>query len=165
MENSQLLVGTPMMEGTRQLSISKEGEEWKVTEGWTSKDLKPYFNDAVLYDGHLYGFDGDILICIDPATGKKKWKKGRYGHGQALLVGDQGLLIVISDKGEAILIEPSPKELIERGRFQALSGKTWNHPVLTGTARLLVRNSEEMACYDLAASDSSPKAQTPPAGF
>src|SRR5262245_16927848 len=154
-DSSQLLVGTPMMEGTRQLTIAKEGEEWKVTEGWTSKDMKPYFNDGVLYGGHLYGFDGDILICIDPATGKKKWKKGRYGHGQALLVGDQGLLIVISDKGELILVEPNPENLIERGRFQALSGKTWNHPVLTSTVKLLVRNCEEMACFDLAESTAS----------
>jgi outer membrane protein assembly factor BamB len=150
--DSQFLVGTGMGFGTRQVTVAKEGETWKVTPGWSSKELKPYFNDAMLYDGHLYGFDGDILICFDPATGKKKWKKGRYGHGQALLVADQGLIIVISDKGEAILVEANPKELVERGRFQALNGKTWNHPVLTSSSRLLFRNSEEMACYDVAPS-------------
>src|SRR5262249_3038724 len=96
----------------------------------------------------LYGFDSDILVCIDLATGKKKWKKGRYGHGQALLIGDKGHLLVISDKGEAVLTQISPSGLTERGKVQALTGKTWNHPV-TANGKLLVRNGEEMACFDL----------------
>jgi outer membrane protein assembly factor BamB len=145
----QILVGTGMGNGTRQVTVSKAGDEWNVAEGWTTKDLKPYFNDAVQFEDHLYGFDGDILVCLDLATGKKKWKKGRYGHGQVLLAEEQGLLIVISDTGEAILVEASPQGLVERGRFQALTGKTWNHPVLTAGGKLLVRNGEEMACFDL----------------
>jgi outer membrane protein assembly factor BamB len=146
--DSQVLLGTPMMEGTRLLSITRDGDAWNVKEEWTCKDLKPYFNDFVRYDGHLYGFDNDILICIDLATGKKKWKKGRYGHGQALLIGDTGRLLVISDKGEAVLLDVSPAGLVERGKFQALTGKTWNHPVIAN-GKLFVRNGEEMACFEL----------------
>jgi outer membrane protein assembly factor BamB len=146
--DSQVLLGTGMGVGTRLLEISEEGGEWKITEKWTSKDLKPYFNDFVSLGGFLYGFDNDILVCIDLATGKKQWKKGRYGHGQVLLVGDQGQMLVISDKGEAILTEVSPTGLAERGKFQAVNGKTWNHPVIAA-GKLLVRNGEEMACFDL----------------
>jgi hypothetical protein len=35
------------------------------------------------------------------------------------------------------------------GRFEAISGKTWNHPVIA-RGRLYARNSEEIACYQLA---------------
>jgi outer membrane protein assembly factor BamB len=146
--DSQVLLGTGMGAGTRLLTIAKEGEEWKVTENWTSKDLKPYFNDFVSHDGHLYGFDNEILACVEAATGKKKWKKGRYGHGQCLLVGERGRLVIISEMGEAVLAEISPAGLKELGKFQALTGKTWNHPVVAA-GKLLVRNSEDMACYDL----------------
>src|SRR5262245_1102599 len=149
----QVLISTPLNNGTRLLEIAKDGDEWKVAEKWTSKDLKPYFNDCVQLGDHLYGFDNEILCCIDLATGKKKWKKGRYGNGQVLLVGDSGQLLIISEEGDAVLAEVSPKGLEERGKFKALTGKTWNHPVIAGD-KLLVRNSEEMACYELIPADS-----------
>jgi len=144
-----VLLGTPMTYGTRCLQIAKDGENWMVTEKWETKDLKPYFNDSVQLGDYLYGFDNDIMVCIDLATGKKKWKKGRYGNGQALLVGDQGQMLVLSEEGDAVLTEISPNGLEERGRFKAIDGKTWNHPVIAGN-KLLVRNSEQMACYELA---------------
>ena len=145
---NQVLLGTGMSYGTRLLDITNEGDEWKLSEKWTSKDLKPYFNDFVQLGEYLYGFDGEILACIDLATGRKKWKKGRYGHGQVLLVGESGQLLIISDQGEAVLAEVNPTGLTERSKFKALNGKTWNHPVIAG-GKLLVRNGEEMACYEL----------------
>jgi outer membrane protein assembly factor BamB len=146
--DGQVLISTPLNNGTRLLEVAKDGDTWNVTEKWTSKDLKPYFNDCVQLGDHLYGFDNDILVCVDLATGKKKWKKGRYGNGQVLLVGDAGQLLIISEEGDAVLAEVSPQGLEERGKFKALNGKTWNHPVIAA-GKLLVRNSEEMACYDL----------------
>lgn len=148
-DNSQVLVGTGMGHGTRLLKIDRAGDGWQATAVWTSRDLKPYFNDFVQHGDFLYGFDGSILVCIDLATGKKQWKKGRYGHGQMLLVGDAGLLVIVSETGEAILAEATPQDLVERGKFQALSGKTWNHPVIARGR--LFRNGEEMVCYDVAA--------------
>ena len=146
----QFLVSTGMNGGTRLVTVTRDGDEWKATEGWTSPNLKPYFNDFVRHDGFLYGFDGQIFSCLDAKTGKKQWQKGRYGHGQVLLVADQGLLIVLSEqKGELILLQADPKKLVELGRLSALAGKTWNHPVITGN-KLLVRNDAEVACYKLA---------------
>jgi hypothetical protein len=55
---------------------------------------------------------------------------------------------VITEKGEAVLVAADPKEHRELGKFQAVEGKTWNHPTLIGD-RLFVRNAEEMACYEL----------------
>jgi hypothetical protein len=47
-----------------------------------------------------------------------------------------------------VLLAANPQRQEELGRFQALNGKTWNHPVVAH-GRLYVRNAEEMACYDL----------------
>jgi outer membrane protein assembly factor BamB len=155
-EGQQVLIGTGMDSGTRLVTVAKEGDKWNVTENWTSKELKPYFNDFVAQGGHVYGFDGNIFTCLDLETGKRQWKKGRFGYGQALFVGDTGLALITSDTGELILAEATPQSLVERARIPALKGKTWNHPVLTSSGKLLLRNGEEMACYDLSAAAPPP---------
>lgn len=148
LSGNRVVVGSGSMKGSRLLTVSHKADQWSAEEGWTSNDLKPYFNDVVSRDGVAYGFDGAIFCCVDLETGKRKWKKGRYGHGQVLQLTDQGVLLVLGEKGECVLVEANPEKLVELGQFQALEGKTWNHPVIVN-GKLFVRNSEEMACYEL----------------
>ena len=96
----------------------------------------------------MYGLDDGVLTCLDPATGERKWKGGRYGHGQLLLVED--LLLVQTEEGEIVLVEASPEGPRELTRFAVLDGKTWNPPALAGTL-LAVRNDREAAVYELPA--------------
>jgi hypothetical protein len=138
--------------GLRRVSVV-HGEGWSVEERWTSRALKPYFNDLVLHGEHAYGFDGSILACVDLQTGERRWKGGRYGHGQILLLPDQDLLLVMSEDGELALVHASPDRFQELARVPALNGKTWNHPALVGDV-LLVRNGEEMAAFRLARAGS-----------
>ena len=136
--------------GTRRLALAHEGSAWSVKEQWTSNGLKPYFNDFVVHNGHAYGFDGGILSCIDLADGKRKWKGGRYGHGQLVLLADQDLLLVLSEEGELALVKASSDQFTELAKFPAIEGKTWNHPAMAGDIRL-ARNGEQMAAFRLAA--------------
>jgi outer membrane protein assembly factor BamB len=134
--------------GVRSISVAHEHEEWIRKDNWTSVGIKPYFNDFVVHKGHAYGFDGSLLACIDLADGKRNWKGGRYGHGQVILLRDQDLLLVLSEKGEVALVSATPDQFRELARRPALAGKTWNHPVLVDDV-LLVRNGEEMAAFRL----------------
>jgi hypothetical protein len=102
----------------------------------------------VVHQGHAFGFDGSILACIDIEDGKRKWKGGRYGNGQFVLLYDQDLLLVVSEGGELALVAASPDQFTELARFPAIEGKTWNHPVLVGDV-LLVRNGQEMVAFRL----------------
>jgi len=134
--------------GVRRLAVAHAPTGWTVEERWTSRALKPYFNDFVVHDGLAFGFDGNILACIDLADGTRKWKGGRYGNGQLVLLADEDLLLVLSEEGELALVRAAADTFTELARFPALNGKTWNHPVLAGDI-LLVRNGEEMAAFRL----------------
>jgi outer membrane protein assembly factor BamB len=134
--------------GLRRLSVARGASGWTATERWTTRGLKPYFNDFVVHEGHAYGFDGNILACIDLADGTRKWKGGRYGNGQIVLLADQDALLVIGEEGELALVRATPDRFDEMGRAPGLDGKTWNHPVVVGD-RLLVRNGAEMAAFRL----------------
>ncbi len=147
--DGDLLVSVSDRSGVRRLTITPKGEAWSVQERWTSLAIKPYFNDSILHNGFLYGFDGPSLSCMDIQDGQRKWKGGRYGRGQIILLSDQDLLIVLSEKGEIALVDASPDQFVERGRIPGIKGKTWNHPVLIDDI-LLVRNAQEMAAFRLA---------------
>lgn len=134
--------------GTRRLSVKKSDAGWNVEEKWTSNGLKPYFNDLVVHKGFAYGFDGSILSAIDLSDGKRKWKGGRYGNGQLVLLAEQDLLLVVSEEGELALVSATPDQYKEIARIPALNAKTWNHPVIVHDV-LLIRNGEEMAAYRL----------------
>ena len=134
--------------GLRRLGVAHEHDGWTIAERWTSTGLKPYFNDFVVHEGQAFGFDGSILAGIDLNDGARMWKGGRYGHGQLLLLPDQDLLLVLTERGELALVEAVSDGFTELTRFQAIEGKTWNHPVLVGDV-LLVRNDREMAAFRL----------------
>jgi outer membrane protein assembly factor BamB len=57
-------------------------------------------------------------------------------------------LLILSETGEVALVDAKPGMHKERCKFQAISGKTWNHPVVA-QGRLYVRNGEEAACFEL----------------
>jgi outer membrane protein assembly factor BamB len=139
---------TSQENGTRSIGVKRDSNGWTVQEKWTSNGLKPYFNDFVVHKGYAYGFDGRILACIDLKDGQRKWKGGRYGNGQLVLLPDQDLLLVVSEEGELALVGATPDQFTELAKVTGIQGKTWNHPALVGDL-LLVRNAEEMAAFRL----------------
>jgi outer membrane protein assembly factor BamB len=145
---SDVLLSTPL-QGMRRLHVSHTGDAWEETQVWETKDIKPYYNDLVVYKDHIYGFDNTFFTCVNLEDGKGKWRARGYGAGQVLLLPDQGLLLISTEKGEIALVEATPERHKEIAKFKAIEGKTWNHPVLAN-GKLFVRNGEEAACFEIA---------------
>lgn len=133
--------------GCAMLKIKKDGDKWSIEPIWTNKLLRCRFTSPVVRDGFIYGLDEGIMTCLDAKTGERKWKKGRYGNGQILLVDD--VILVQQESGKLALIEANPKELVELGQSPGVEGNTWNCPAIAA-GKLYVRSHLEMACYELA---------------
>jgi outer membrane protein assembly factor BamB len=146
LENDRLLVTSGYGVGSAVLKITEKDGKWSAAPEWQNKGMKCQFTSPVLYEGHAYGLDMGVLVCVDVKDGNRKWKGGRYGHGQLLRSGD--LLLVTSEFGDLALVEATPEEYRELGRIKVFNSKTWNLPALAG-GRVYMRNDEEMACYDL----------------
>jgi outer membrane protein assembly factor BamB len=159
-DGNTLLLPTGMGTGTRAIRIIKTNEQFAAEESWTARNLKPDFTDFVSYQGYLFGTDGGIFTCVDLQNGERKWKGGRYGKGQVLLLENSGLLLVAAEQGEVVLLRADPNAHTEVDSFKALDGKTWNHPVVVG-ARLYLRNAQEAACYVLPLAQVTAKVDQP----
>ena len=139
-----VLVSAGYNVGSERFSVSAGTQE--PVSLWKSRKLKAKFANPILRGGYVYGLDDGILACIDIRDGSQRWKEGRYGHGQGLLHGD--LLILMSESGELILLNPTPEAPNELGRLPVFSSKTWNPIALRGN-QLLVRNDREAALVTL----------------
>jgi outer membrane protein assembly factor BamB len=145
-DRNRFFISSGYGKGAALVEVKGSGNTFTATTIWENNNMKNKFNSSVLHNGYVYGLDEGILVCLDVNTGERKWKEGRYGYGQVLLAGDH--LIVTSDKGDVALVKATPSQYTEVARFTALQGQTWNYPAIA-SGRLLVRNSNEMAAYDI----------------
>jgi outer membrane protein assembly factor BamB len=146
LSGDRLLLSAGYGVGSKLLQLSAADGQLRPTLLWETPRLKAKFTNLVVHDGFVYGLDDGVLVCLDPADGERKWKSGRYGHGQVLLAGE--LLLVQTEEGEIALVEPRPDAHREIARFTVFNQKTWNPPALAGQY-LLVRNDVEAALYEL----------------
>lgn len=130
------------------------GKQWNaevITE--SQSNLRTKFTNPVIVEGHVYGLSDGILECIDLTTLSRKWKRGRYHHGQVLSLGEH--LLVFAEDGRLVLLEANPEQHVELGQFPVLGSVCWNLPALSGN-RLLVRNATEAACVQLGFHSATP---------
>ena len=145
--DQSVFISTGYGGGSARLDVSRSGETWVVESRWERPNkFKLKFNGGIYKDGYVYGLDEGILSCFDLEEGERTWKKGRYSFGQILMVGE--MLLVLTEKGDVVLVSADSESMEEQAKFPAIEGKTWNHPVLN-RGRLFVRNDREVACFDV----------------
>ena len=144
--SNKILLSLGYGKGSKMLQVNFNDGKFSAVELWKSNRMKAKFTNLIFHNDHIFGLDDGMFACIDIESGSRKWKDGRYGHGQILLRGNH--ILVMAENGDIVLLEANPEEQVELTRFAALDGKTWNPPALAGEY-LLVRNHREAACYKL----------------
>ena len=142
-----VLISSGYGNGTALLRIAPDNAgKWQAEEVWLSRSLKAKMSNFVVYKQNIYGFDHGIFASIRLDDGTRNWKKGRFGHGQVLLV--DNLLLVQAESGDIYLLEATPDRFNQLATLPALEGKSWNHACLAGNL-LVIRNDREAVCYEL----------------
>ena len=135
--------------GAALLALEAQGEgALAARELWhDGRLLRTKLTNVAVRAGFVYGLDDGMLECVELESGARRWKEGRYGHGQILLAGEH--LLVVSEDGALSLVEASAERAnAVLASFQALEGKCWAHLALAGDV-LLLRNAEECAAWEL----------------
>lgn len=133
--------------GGQVIEVKLADGAWSTNSLWKIEAvLRTKFTSCVIKDGNAFGLNDGILECVDLSNGKRLWKKGRYRHGQVLLVGDE--LLITAENGSLVLVAADPNEFRELATMPVIGDVTWNTAALSGD-RLLMRNSDEAACVIL----------------
>lgn len=125
-----------------------------LKQQYAHRNMRNHFNNSILYEGNLYGFDGNSnlgrvvrLTCMDFETGETKWKDAGLGCGSLIIV--DGHLLILSDRGDLVLADASPNGFTEIARSRFLDGRCWTAPVLLN-GRVYGRNADGRAvCCEL----------------
>ena len=146
--------------GAGAVRISLTGTNLTANELWPrSSRLINEWSTPVYYRGYLYGLYGQSqygyapLKCVEVATGTEQWSESGFGPGGVLLV--DGQILVLSDVGDLVLVQPDPTAYQEVARYHALEGKCWNSPAVAN-GRIYARSTTEAVCLDLSAVPASP---------
>ena len=127
-------------------------------EVWFSKSMENHHGGVILHDGALFGANGGngggYLACLDFKTGEVLWSerdsdKRRVTKGSVAFA--DGRIYYRTEEGPIVLIEPSRKEYLERGRFNQpdrTSKPAWAHPVIAN-GKLYIRDQDTLFCYDV----------------
>ncbi len=139
--------------------VSKSGTGFAATEIWRKpNDLINHWSTPVVKDGYLYGmfsfkkYGEGPMKCVEIATGAEKWSQPGFGPGQVILAGNE--VMALSDKGELVLVEATPKGYAEIARAKVVGGKCWSTPAFAN-GRVFVRSTTEAACVDVGARASA----------
>ncbi|MCI0539384.1 MAG: PQQ-binding-like beta-propeller repeat protein [Verrucomicrobiales bacterium] len=142
------------------VKLSKGDGGIKAEEVWFSRNMENHHGGVVLVDGCLYGANGGngggYPVCLDFQTGQVLWNekdldKRRVRKGSVAVA--DGRIYYRTEEGAVLLIEPSRKEYLERGRFEQpdrTNLPAWSHPVIAN-GKLYIRDQDTLLCYDIKA--------------
>lgn len=139
--------------GVACFKIAKDTGGITATQAWINKDAKINLATPVLIDGHFYS-QGAVkdYICLDSTSGQLKWSQPGFGQGRkdyasTIVVGKR--LLVLTEDGQLLLLEPTPAKYTELARLQ-VCGNTWSFPAYSN-GKLYIRDGRQLMRLNLAA--------------
>jgi outer membrane protein assembly factor BamB len=132
--------------GCALIQVARGAEAFTAEMIWENRNMRNHFNSSLVIGGAIYGFDNATLKSLDLETGEVRWAHRGFGKGSLIAVDDR--LLVLSVKGEFVMVDTSAETYAPMGAYQALEGKSWTAPSYAG-GRVYLRNLTQMTCLDL----------------
>ena len=142
--------------GAFAVRVTLSNGTWTAAQLWYKDNSAglPYrsiWMSPVCYEGYIYTLAGENstyltapLNCIELATGNLMWTTNDFGMGGLILVNTN--LLVLTEKGQLVLVQPNPGAYVELARYQAFQfsaaapGKCWNCPAFSN-GRIYARST------------------------
>ncbi len=133
--------------GAALFSVSEADGDWSTAIIWeNARVLKTKYTNIVAVDDLAYGLSDGILECVRISTGERVWKRGRFNHGQILMIDD--IIVVQDEDGPLHFLRPHETGFDNLYTVEALDGISWANPAVYDN-KLIVRNATTVACYEL----------------
>ncbi len=148
--DNRVFVSTGYGGGAALAKLTAAGSGVSATNVWASKQMANQIGGVVVLGEHLYGTNGQALLCLEFATGKAKWAMRAAGQG-SLCYADGCLYVRGEKSNEVVLVEANPTAYVEKGRFsqpERSSKPAWPYPVVAN-GRLYLRDQSVLLCYDV----------------
>lgn len=133
--------------GCALVRVSGSGSSFEARQVYHVRGLRSHFGTPVRVGDHIFGFDEQMLVCLDWRTGKTLWKKRGYAKGT--LIALENHLAVLGEKGILALLKASPEPPDELARNEPFgqpgprNGRCWTAPV-AARGLLLVRDESRL---------------------
>ena len=135
--------------GALMLKLRKDGADklWDTDELMTN-----HYNTSIHKDSHLYGFHGRqepgaSFRCVDLKTQKVCWDQPRFGCASMILAGDK--LILLTERGELLLVEATPTAYRELARAQGFTSGPCRAQIALANGRLYARDQKKLSCFEV----------------
>lgn len=142
--------------GSALLRVTGSRGKLAINEVWykRSNQLQNHHGGMILLGDQVYmghGHNNGFPVCFDLATGRDRWRPGRgAGTGSAAVAYADDRLYFRYENGVMALIEASPSDYFERGRFRIgiNNGQSWSLPVIAG-GKLYLRDQHQLIVYNI----------------
>jgi outer membrane protein assembly factor BamB len=137
--------------GGGKVELKEDNGSFKAEQKFFVRSLQNHHGNMVLVDDHIYGTGSSSLICASFKDGKVAWDKRGVGKGSVAYA--DGHIYHRGENGDMALVEATPKDYVEKGRFRQpdrSSQRAWASPVVAD-GKLYLRDWDTILCYDIKA--------------
>lgn len=122
-----------------------------ITQTWRNRSLRAHINTPVVRRNAIFGIDGNTgggnLVCLDLASGTKRWEEKTVKGGSLVLADDK--LVVLTEKGELVIAPAITNEFKPLLRSHVLDKRCWVQPTLSDGRLFVKNNAGDLACFEL----------------
>ena len=144
--------------GCECLKLEPDGEGTKASVVYTKNKLLSNHHGGVINIGNnVFGHSdtGSRWVCFDfTKDAKDPASEFKFGKG-SMTYADGRFYLYSEGQGEVVLVDASPEEWKEKGRFTIpekstprRGGSIWTHPVVAN-GKLYLRDHEHLFCFDI----------------